>query len=344
MVGRLTRLAALLVVLTLQCLRIGAIEVYISVRPNKIKCLKERINKDTLVVGKFKTENKSVPISIFIYDTDIHERTFNFQKRLPIFETINEYDIKTAFTTFHVNLGRISPLGRINKEYKKKKKTLCMNCEGGAVEEMLPGDALAEWYLREKRRAIEVYISVRPNKIKCLKERINKDTLVVGKFKTENKSVPISIFIYDTDIHERTFNFQKRLPIFETINEYDIKTAFTTFYSTSYSFCAYNSSNKVLDVLFEIKHGTEARDYAQIAKTEHLNEATIYLKQIVDQMTSFHLNLKRIKASEENEKKASDKLNDTLMWFSLMNILIIIVAAIIQDFYFKRFFTSKKII
>ncbi|ANQ10002.1 Transmembrane protein Tmp21-like protein [Plasmodium coatneyi] len=192
--------------------------------------------------------------------------------------------------------------------------------------------------------AIEVYLTVRPKKVKCLKERINKDTLVVAKFKTDNKNSPISIFIYDADIYEKSFNFQKKLPLFETINEHDIKTAFTTFYTTSYSFCAYNSTNKVMDVLFEIKHGTEARDYAQIAKTEHLNEATIYLKQIVDQMSNFHLNLKRIKASEENEKKSSDKLNDTLMWFSLMNILIIIVAAIIQDFYFKRFFTSKKII
>ncbi|SCO68593.1 transmembrane protein Tmp21 homologue, putative [Plasmodium vivax] len=192
--------------------------------------------------------------------------------------------------------------------------------------------------------AIEVYVTVRPNKIKCLKERINKDTLVVGKFKTDSKNSPISIFIYDADVNERTFNFQKKMPIFETINEHDIKTAFTTFYSTSYSFCAYNSTNKILDVFFEIKHGTEARDYAQIAKSEHLNEATMYLNQILDQMNNFHLNLKRIKASEENEKKSSDKLNDTLMWFSLMNILIIIVAAIIQDFYFKRFFTSKKII
>lgn len=192
--------------------------------------------------------------------------------------------------------------------------------------------------------ALEVYITVRPNKIKCLKESINKDTLVVGKFKTDNRSSPISIFIYDMDINERTFNFQKKLPIFETINDHDVKTAFTTFYSASYSFCAYNSTNKILDVFFEIKHGVEARDYAQIAKSEHLNEATMHLKQIVDQMNNFHLNLKRIKASEENEKKSSDKLNDTLMWFSLMNILIIIVAAIIQDFYFKRFFTSKKII
>ncbi|CAA9989991.1 transmembrane protein Tmp21 homologue, putative [Plasmodium knowlesi strain H] len=192
--------------------------------------------------------------------------------------------------------------------------------------------------------AIEVYLTVRPKKLKCLKERINKDTLVVAKFKTDNKSLPISIFIYDTDINERTFNFQKKVPLFETINDHDIKTAFTTFYTTSYSFCAYNNTNKIMDVFFEIKHGTEARDYAQIAKSEHLNEATIYLKQIVDQMTTFHLNLKRIRASEENEKKSSDKLNDTLMWFSLMNILIIIVAAIIQDFYFKRFFTSKKII
>ncbi|GAW82235.1 hypothetical protein, conserved [Plasmodium gonderi] len=191
---------------------------------------------------------------------------------------------------------------------------------------------------------IEIYVTVKPNKMKCIKERINKDTLVVGKFKTENKNTPVSIFIYDIDVNERNFNPQKRQAIFETLNEHDIKTAFTTFYSTSYSFCAYNKTRKIMDVYFEIKHGTEARDYAQIAKSEHLNEATMYLKQIIDQMNNFHINLKRIKASEENEKKSSDKLNDTLMWFSLINILIIIFAAIIQDFYFKRFFTSKKII
>ncbi|SBS86025.1 transmembrane protein Tmp21 homologue [Plasmodium ovale curtisi] len=191
---------------------------------------------------------------------------------------------------------------------------------------------------------VEIYITLRPNKLKCIKERINKDTLVVSKFRTDNKNSLVSIFIYDIDVNERNFTFSQKQPIFETINKHDIKTAFTTFYSSSYSFCAYNKTKKLIDVHFEIKYGTEARDYTKIAKTEHLNEATIILKKIVDRMNIFHINLKKIKADEEKEKKSNDKLNDTLMWFSIINILIIIVAAILQDFYFKRFFTSKKII
>ncbi|VWU51501.1 transmembrane protein Tmp21 homologue, putative [Hepatocystis sp. ex Piliocolobus tephrosceles] len=192
--------------------------------------------------------------------------------------------------------------------------------------------------------SLEIYISLKPNRIKCIKERISKNVLVVSKFKTENESLPFSVFIYDIDINEKDLNRQSKLPIFESLNEHDIKTAFTTYSSSSYSFCAYNKSRQKLIVLFDIKYGTEAKDYTQIAKTEHLNEATVYLKQIFDRMNTFHLNLKRIKTAEENEKKSSDKLNDTLMWFSVIIILIIIIAAIIQDFYFKRFFTSKKII
>ncbi|SBT41207.1 transmembrane protein Tmp21 homologue [Plasmodium ovale wallikeri] len=191
---------------------------------------------------------------------------------------------------------------------------------------------------------VEIYITLRPNKLKCIKERINKDTLVVSKFRTDNKNSLASIFIYDIDVNERNFTFSQKQPIFETINKHDIKTAFTTFYSSSYSFCAYNKTKKLIDVHFEIKYGTEARDYTKIAKTEHLNEATVFLKKIVDRMNIFHVNLKKIKADEEKEKKSNDKLNDTLMWFSMINILIIIIAAILQDFYFKRFFTSKKII
>ncbi|CRG95056.1 transmembrane protein Tmp21 homologue, putative [Plasmodium gallinaceum] len=191
---------------------------------------------------------------------------------------------------------------------------------------------------------IEIYITLNSNKLKCIKERINKDTLVVGKVKTDNESYLVSLFIYDSDVSEKNFNYQPKLPIFESRNEHDIKTAFTTFFSTSYSFCLQNRSNKNMNVYLEIKHGTEARDYTRIAKTEHLNKASIYLKQIIDQMNNFHVNLKRIKAMEEKEKAASDKLNDTLMWFSIINIIIIFIAAIIQDFYFKKFFTSKKII
>ncbi|CRH01742.1 transmembrane protein Tmp21 homologue, putative [Plasmodium relictum] len=192
--------------------------------------------------------------------------------------------------------------------------------------------------------SVEIYITLNSKKLKCIKERISKDTLVVGKIRTDNEKSLVSLFIYDIDISERNFNYQSKLPIFESQNEHEIKTAFTTFFSTSYSFCVYNSSDKSTNVYFEVKYGTEARDYTRIAKTEHLNEASLFLKQIIDEMNNFHINLKRIKEMEEKEKLASDKLNDTLMWFSIINIIIIIIAAIIQDFYFKKFFTSKKII
>ncbi|VTZ70478.1 transmembrane emp24 domain-containing protein, putative [Plasmodium chabaudi chabaudi] len=192
--------------------------------------------------------------------------------------------------------------------------------------------------------SLQIYISLKPNIPKCIKERISKDTLVVGKFKTHDKEAVVSVFIYDMDVNEKKINALDRLPIFEAIDEHDIKTAFTTFYSASYSFCAYNKSNKVIDVYFEIKHGVEARDYTNIAKAEHLNDATVFLKQILNSMKNFHSNLKRIKTSEENEKKSSEKLNDTLMWFSFLTIVIIIIAALTQDFYYKRFFTSKKVI
>ncbi|SOV81275.1 transmembrane protein Tmp21 homologue, putative [Plasmodium sp. gorilla clade G3] len=191
---------------------------------------------------------------------------------------------------------------------------------------------------------LEIYIKMKGKKLKCIKERINKDTLVISKFKTNHKNALVSLYIYDVDVNEKNFHTQPKLPIFETVNKHDIKTAFTTFYSSSYSFCAFNNSDKLIEVYFEIKYGTEARDYAQVAKTEHLNQGTLYLKQILDQMNIFHVNLKRIKSDEEKEKKAHDKLNDTLMWFSFLNIIIIVIAAIVQDFYFKKFFTSKKII
>ncbi|CDU20147.1 transmembrane protein Tmp21 precursor [Plasmodium yoelii] len=192
--------------------------------------------------------------------------------------------------------------------------------------------------------SLQIYLSLKPNLPKCIKERISKDTLVVGKFKTHEKESVVSIFIYDIDVNEKKINSLDKLPIFEAIDEHDIKTAFTTFYSGSYSFCAYNKSNKVVDIYFEIKHGVEARDYTKIAKADHLNEATIFLKQILNSMKTFQSNLKRIKISEEKEKKSSEKLNDTLMWFSILTIIIIIIAALTQDFYYKRFFTSKKII
>ncbi|CAD2098716.1 transmembrane protein Tmp21 homologue, putative [Plasmodium vinckei] len=192
--------------------------------------------------------------------------------------------------------------------------------------------------------SFQIYLSLKPNIPKCIKERISKDTLVVGKFKTHEKESVVSVFIYDMDVNEKNLNSLDRLPIFEAIDEHDIKTAFTTFYSASYSFCAYNKSNKVIDIYFEIKHGVEARDYTNIAKAEHLNDATIFLKQILNSMKNFQSNLKRIKSAEENEKKSSEKLNDTLMWFSFLTIVIIIIAALTQDFYYKRFFTSKKVI
>lgn len=193
---------------------------------------------------------------------------------------------------------------------------------------------------------IEISVNLKPKQVRCIRERINKNTLVVGKFKSDDKKNVFSVYVYDEDTSETNFvSKNTKNPIFESLNDHDTKTAFTTFYASSYSFCVFNSNTpKIINVHFEIKYGSEAKDYAKIAKTEHLNVATVHIKQIIDQMNNFHNNLIRMKIMEENEKKNGDKLNDSLMWFALITIVIIIITAVIQDFYFKKFFTSKKII
>lgn len=198
----------------------------------------------------------------------------------------------------------------------------------------------------QRVNGIELYVNLKPKQVKCIRERINKDTLVVGKFKSENNKKTFSAYVFDVDINEADFASFPKMPLFQSLNEYDIKTAFTTFYASSYSFCAFNNSDTKdrINVHFEIKFGTEAKDYTQIAKTEHLNVASVNIKQIIDQISNFHKNLLRLRAIEQEEKKSGDKLNDFLMWFSFITILIIIITAVLQDFYFKKFFTSKKII
>lgn len=135
-----------------------------------------------------------------------------------------------------------------------------------------------------------------------------------------------------------------RAPIYKQQGKDQIRTAFTTSHPGTHTFCVSNIGKNRLVVNVQIVWGPEARDYSQIAKVEHLDEVLVQLLRLQDRLKLYHANVLYMREKESRMREASDVTANRLMTFCIVNMVLLVLAALASAYYFKRFFRSKKII
>lgn len=124
-----------------------------------------------------------------------------------------------------------------------------------------------------------------------------------------------------------------------------VSHAFTATLAGPHWVCISNlDSYKDLDILVTMKSGVAAKDYSKIAKKEHLEPAQIAMRRIDDMLNEYRGNLFYQRRREERMRETVDSTADRALAFCLFNGTLIVVVGLLQAYYFRRFFRSKKII
>lgn len=124
-----------------------------------------------------------------------------------------------------------------------------------------------------------------------------------------------------------------------------VSHAFTATSSGPHWVCITNiDSYKDLDVMMTMKSGVAAKDYSKIAKKEHLEPAQIAMRRIDDLLSEYRGNLFYQRRREERMRQTVDNTADRAFAFCIFNAVLIIGVGLVQAYYFRRFFRSKKII
>ncbi|KAL7069402.1 hypothetical protein ACR3K2_03370 [Cryptosporidium serpentis] len=167
------------------------------------------------------------------------------------------------------------------------------------------------------------------NVSKCFGEPILKNTLVVIEC---NSLYPINLSIRDDK------------DIIYSADDNSIKTAFTTLESGPHYVCIFNPNDSNIKITISFKWGSETQDYTSIAKKEHIKPSKKILNDIIIALNDYQSSLFQVAQVESLLHVASESAYSRVIFFSILNIIVIIGINLIQTIYFKKFFSSRKLI
>jgi hypothetical protein len=197
----------------------------------------------------------------------------------------------------------------------------------------------------------ELIITLPPGTQKCFGEELAKSELLVVKGEVilpKSKSFGMNIFSGISEVtlaSDNKFDKTKNKPLFQDDSKPQIHTALTSLSAGPHWVCIENPDYRdPIEVSLSVKYGAHAKDYSQIAKRDHLEDAERKLVEIHDILRGYHSNMVFMREREEKVKVAHEAASSNVIFYSVSNLLIVVAAGALQLFYFKRFFKSKKII
>lgn len=182
--------------------------------------------------------------------------------------------------------------------------------------------------------------NISPNQKKCLKEEIHKDVLVTGEYEiSEAPGQKASLTVKDSKGHV----------LYNKDEAIKGKFAFTTEEYEMFEACfeskmTVGGQGAEREVMLVMKHGVEAKNYADIAKAEKLKPLEVELKRLEDLSDSIVNDFAYMRAREEEMRDTNESTHSRVLYFSVFSMGCLLGLATWQVLYLRRFFKAKKLI
>lgn len=179
-----------------------------------------------------------------------------------------------------------------------------------------------------------------PNTRKCLKEEIHKGVLVTGEYElSENPGQKTLLTVTDS----------KGQAFYNKDDASKGKFAFTTDEYDVFEVCF---DSKVLsgghgvdrEVFLVMKHGVEAKNYADLAKAEKMKPLEVELKKLEDLADSIVNDFSYMRAREEEMRDTNESTHSKVLYFSIFSMCCLLGLATGQVLYLRKYFQAKKLI
>jgi len=182
-------------------------------------------------------------------------------------------------------------------------------------------------------------------KARCFLEEVPKDTLVLGKYKSELHGAPgevpgIKVIVYDPDGQvalQREMNPSGRF-------------AFTSQIGGEYKMCfqpnsaRWFSSKQKIRLFLDIQTGESAIDYEEVASQEHLSALEVSVRRLNDKIRDIRGEQNYQRNREIIFRDTSESTNGRVMWWSVIQTMILVGTGLWQITHLKNFFKTKKLV
>jgi len=200
-----------------------------------------------------------------------------------------------------------------------------------------------------------MYFRLTEGERRCFLEEVSMDTLVMGRYQSLDwYQIDPSNAVNLQDNHQPTIvqafaidPSGKELVRHECVD--NGRFAFTSQMDGEHQICFITTTSSFqgekrkfrFDASFEV--GEHATDYTEIAKQEHLSAIEVEIRKLNDKIRNIRGEQDYQKMREVYFRDLHESVNTAVMWWTILQLAILVVSGIWQYTRLKGFFKSKKL-
>lgn len=178
-------------------------------------------------------------------------------------------------------------------------------------------------------------ISINKHLTQCLGEDITADTLVVSSFKTHENTLGLFVLTILSPEFQLIHN---------TLKVKEDKFSFIAPSTGPYTFCLYNAANVIAIVEFDILTGVAAKDFSDLPQAKDIKESEKRTFKVKEAIIELQTELNALKERDIQMTHTNETIGSRVVNYSVLTILMLLVLAVVQTMYLKKFMRNKKMI
>ncbi|XP_062510252.1 transmembrane emp24 domain-containing protein 4-like [Corticium candelabrum] len=199
--------------------------------------------------------------------------------------------------------------------------------------------------------ASSLYFEILETAKKCFIEEIPDETMVVGKYKVQAFDDSIQDFLPSSPgigMHVEVKDPNERIVLSKYYSA-EGRFTFTSHTPGEHYICLHSNSTRwfggrKLRVHLDIQVGEHANDYAQIAAKDKLSELQLRVRQLLDQVEQISKEQGYQRYREERFRATSDSTNQRVLYWSIIQLIVLVICGFWQMRHLRKFFEAKKLV
>lgn len=198
-----------------------------------------------------------------------------------------------------------------------------------------------------------LYFHMGETEKKCFIEEIPDETMVTGKYRTQLYDEAAQDFMPASPgigMHVEVQGPSSEV-VLSKFYASEGRFTFTSHTPGEHTICLHTNSTKwslfaggKLRVHLEILIGEHANDYEEIAAKDKLTELQLRMRQLLDQVDQISKEQSYQRYREEKFRSTSESTNQRVLWWAVIQTLVLLVTGFWQMRHLKGFFEAKKLV
>ncbi|KAK8830196.1 hypothetical protein WA577_005886, partial [Blastocystis sp. JDR] len=173
---------------------------------------------------------------------------------------------------------------------------------------------------------------------RCFTEHMDEHVLTKGKYilsdspnlNQDKSRVSVTVFDPSSKVIYQATDIKKGKFLFNSPS------------SGTYKICFKNDNQVEVSLFFRYKFGIEAKDYSHLAQFQNLEDVEVQTQWIVDSLYEVQDTVDVIQEHDEEIRRIAMDLDNKLIVFSIITIVVLIVISIFQMYVLKRRLVKAK--